>query len=191
LSVAALSTLVARTLATCACVTSTWIATRRAILAASRIPLSPGSASGVTRPAIAAFSAAIAIAATLAALAAFAAAIAVAAAATIAATFSALAAFPATIAIAAAIAVAAATTSVPTASAATAASTAAGAVTALRDGCTVQDGQAGAMAEIELNPQGKSSRSACYRNEDMSPPAGHDHLMTPSMPSFASCRAAS
>jgi hypothetical protein len=178
LAVAALSTLVARTWATCACVTSTWIATRRASLAASRIPLSAASASGVTRPAIAAFSAAIAIAATLATLAAFAARTAIAAAATIAATFSALAAFPA------AIAIAAAATAAPTASAA-------GAVTALCDGCTIQDGQAGAMAEIKLNPQGKSSRRACYRNEDMSPPAGHDHLMTASMPSFASCRAAS
>jgi hypothetical protein len=32
------------------------------------------------------------------------------------------------------------------------------------------------MAEVKLNPKGKGSGGACYRDEDMSPPACHDHL---------------
>ena len=55
-----------------------------------------------------------------------------------------------------------------------------GAVTALGQGCAIQDGQAGAMTEVKLNPKGKSSSGACYRDEDMSPPTCHDHLMTAS-----------
>jgi hypothetical protein len=33
------------------------------------------------------------------------------------------------------------------------------------------------MAEIELDAQGEGSRDACYRDEGMSPPAGHAVLV--------------
>ena len=54
------------------------------------------------------------------------------------------------------------------------------AITALGEGCPIEDGQARAMTEVKLNPKGKSGSGACYRNEDMSPPTCHDHLMTAS-----------
>ena len=157
LTVTALSALVARTWATCACIasapiTSSRIASRRAALAASGIPVPAACASGVARPAITTLSAAVSIGAT----------------------FATPVAFPASIALAAA-------ASTPIAP---------GAITALGEGCPIEDGQAGAMAEVKLNPKGESGSGACYRNQDMSPPTCHDHLMTASMLSFANCSAA-
>ena len=171
LTVTALSALVSRTRATCACIvsapiTSSRIASRRAALAVPGIPVPAACASGVARPAIAAFSAAVSIGTASATPGAFPAptAIATAASTAIAATSS--------------TAVATATSTAVAATSSTA--VAAGAVTALGEGCPVEDGHAGAMAEVKLNPKGKSSSGACYRNEDMSPPTCHDHLMTAS-----------
>jgi hypothetical protein len=153
LTVTALSALVARTWATCACVASAPITSRRAALAASGIPVPAACASGVARPAITTLSAAVSIGTT----------------------FSTPGAFPASIALAAA-------ASTPIAP---------GAITALGEGCPIEDGQAGAMAEVKLNPKGESGSGACYRNQDMSPPTCHDHLMKASMLGFANCSAAS
>ena len=179
LTVTALSALVARTWATCACIasapiTSSRIASRRAALAASGIPVPAACASGVARPAIAAFSAAVSIGTAFATPGAFPAPIAIATAAStaIAATSSTAVATAASTAVATAASTAiAAMSSTPIAP---------GAVTALGEGCPIEDGHAGAMAEVKLNPKGKSSSGACYRNEDMSPPTCHDHLMTAS-----------
>ena len=179
MTVTALSALVSRAWATCACivsapVTSSRIASRRAALAASGIPVPAACASGVARPAITAFSAAVSIGTASATPGAFPAptAIATAASTAVAATSSTAVATAASTAIATAASTAIAT--------ATSTAIAAGAVTALGEGCPVEDGHAGAMAEVKLNPKGKSSSGACYRNEDMSPPTCHDHLMTAS-----------
>jgi hypothetical protein len=163
LTATALSALVARTWATCACiasacVASSRVASRRAALAASGIPVPAACASGIARPAITTLSAAVSIGTAFVTPGAFPAPIAVATAASTG------------IATAASTAIAA-TSSTPIAPRA---------VTALGQGCPIEDGQAGAMAEVKLNPKGKSSSGACYRNEDMSPPTCHDHLMTAS-----------
>ena len=187
LTVTALSALVARTWATCACIvsapiTSSRIASRRAALAASGIPVPAACASGVARPAIAAFSAAVSIGTASATPGAFPAAIAIATAAStaIAATSSTAVATAASTAVATASSTAVATAASTAVATATSTAIAAGAVTALGEGCPIEDGHAGAMAEVKLNPKGKSSSGACYRNEDMSPPTCHDHLMTAS-----------
>ena len=161
-------------------VTSSRIPSRRAALAAPGIPVSGACASGIARPTIVAFSTAGPIGTTFSALTAFPAAIAVASAASAA---IASGAFPAAIAVATAASAAIASGAFPAATAiATAASTsiAPRAITALGEGCPIEDGQARAMTEVKLNPKGKSGSGACYRNEDMSPPTCHDHLMTAS-----------
>ena len=247
LTVTALSALVARAWATCACivsapVSSSRIASRRAALAASGIPVPAACASGrrpaslpfpprfprrhlcppgafsaslprpaasppsrrVARPAIAAFSAAVSIGTASATPGAFSATIAIATAASTAIAVRARlprclfrrglpgppppGAFPAVIAAAASSpsprrVAATSSTAVATAASTPVAATsstsiAAGAVAALGEGCPIQDGHAGAMAEVKLNPKGKSSSGARYRDEDMSPPTCHDHLVT-------------
>jgi hypothetical protein len=50
------------------------------------------------------------------------------------------------------------------------------AITTLGKRRPVEDGKAGPMAEIQLNAEGQGSGRACNRNEDMLPPACHDHL---------------